>query len=311
MKPSTNQKSLFGARNRPKLLEFSWITSPNWEVRKRGIRLASDPKKVYAYVVYGSPLPKSMTEAEKEKLTEYKDVSGNVYWLCGFGDFDLSSALRLQPIQQSPVKHNLVLNRGYADLKPLELGLKEIVDIIKNGRTIIYTGAGLSVAAGIPDMDKMREQLGLNSYQSVDEFTRMLMFKPEELKGKLQKLQAPFFGAPTLAHLALAEIQKLTGVRIVTENLDMLGEAAGQDLITRDNIDKTFSNKELGDIDYIITVGLGTDDSNLLWRFKQVSPTGCIVAVNIIPPTYLDTTDYYLEGNAQEIIPKLEELLKT
>lgn len=294
----------------PKPLEFSWLTGRNEERRKQGINLAPDPEKAYAYITFASPLPESMSEAEKAKLTKHTGADGEEYWVCGFGEFDLDRALMMQPNQQPSLTHHMERNRGDEAIKPLEIGADEVADVIKKGNTVIYTGAGISVAAGTPDMKGLMAYLGIDRSESVDDFAQMVMFSPEGLQHRLHSLQESFFERTTSAHESLTEIQKLTGIRIATENLDMLGEAAGQELIKRGDIDSAFPDSELQQLDCIVTVGLRADDSGLLRRLKEVNPDGRIIALNVEPPPYLGKQDYYLEGDAQKTIPQVAELIK-
>lgn len=291
----------------PRSVEFSWVTGRNEGKRKQGINLTPDPEKAYAYITYATPLPESMSDAEKQKLTKHTDANGEEYWVCGFGEFDLDRALVMQPKQHPSLTHHMERNRRDEIVTPLEISAEEVADVIRNGRTVVYTGAGISVAAGTPDMKSLMAYLGIDRSQSVDEFAQMVMFSPEGLQHRLQSLQESFFERTTPAHESLSEIQKLTGVRIVTENLDKLGEAAGQKLITRGNIDDAFPDTELQQLDYIVTVGLRADDSGLLWRFKEVNPRGRIIALNIEPPPYLSEGGYYLEGDCQKTVPQITE----
>jgi len=201
-------------------------------------------------------------------------------------------------------------NSDSEGVKPLDIHTEEVVDVIRNGTAIIYTGAGISVAAGTPDMKSLMAYLGIDRSKSVDEFARTVMFNPNGMRYKLSSLQESFFERTTPAHESLAKIQQLTGIRIVTENLDMLGEAAGQKLIKRDEINESLSDTKLQQLNCIVTVGLRADDSGLLWRFKRVNPEGRIIALNVEPPPYLGEKDYYLEGDAQKTLPSIVELIK-
>ncbi len=291
-------------------LEFSWVTGKNSFRIKQGINLTPDPEKAYAYIAFASPLPETMSDAEKEKLTKHTGVDGEEYWYCGFGDFDLDRAMVMQPNRQPSLTHYMEKTKGDEAVKPLEISAVEVADVIRKGRTIIYTGAGISVAAGTPDMKALMAYLGIDRSESVDDFAQTVMFSPEGMQHRLLSLQESFFERTTPAHESLTIIQKLTGVRIATENLDMLGEAAGQELIKRGAIDEILTDTEVQQLDCIVTVGLRADDSGLLWKFRELNPEGRIIALNVEPPPYLDKRDCYLEGDAQETIPQIAEILK-
>ena len=80
--------------------------------------------------------------------------------------------------------------------------------------------------------------------------------------------------------------------------------------IKRGEIDEMLPDIEVQQLDCIVTVWLRADDSGLLWRFKEQNPEGRIIALNVEPPPYLDEKDYYLEGDAQETVPQISEILK-
>jgi NAD-dependent SIR2 family protein deacetylase len=291
-------------------LGFSWITTFEDCQRKEGINITLNPEEAYAYVVFSTPLPEEMTETEKGKLSRYVAADGKRYCHCGYGKFDLERACNMDPDKLPSLTHHNQRQRGNETIRSFPISERGVADVIRSGKTIVYTGAGISVAAGTPDMKELMACLGIDRSKKVDEFARMVMFNSEVMRQRLMKLQESFFKGVTPAHMALAIIQRVTGVRIATENLDMLGEAAGQKLIKRGDINKMFPDAELIEIGCIVTVGLRADDSGLLYRFKQINPNGRIVALNTEPPPYLDKTDRYLEGDAQVTLPKIAEIVK-
>jgi hypothetical protein len=293
----------------PQPLGFSWLTRNNEDQRKEGINLTPKQEEAYAYVVYATPLPEELTQTEREKLTSYVAADGKEYFYCGYGKFDLDRACKMEPNKLPSLTHHNQRLRGNEMVTPLSISEQEVADVIKGGKVLIYTGAGISVAAGTPDMKGLIAYLGIDRSKRVDEFAQMVMFSPEAMHRRLMELQESFFERPTPAHTALTKIQEVTGARIATENLDMLGEAAGQELIKRGDIDKKFPDEELTGIECIITVGLRADDSGLLYRYKQINPNGRFIALNIEPPPYLDEKDYYLEGDAQVTVPHIAELI--
>ena len=292
-----------------KPLSFSWLTRRNDEQRNQGINLTPNKEESYAFLVYATPLPEEISQVEKEKLKSYTASDGKEYYYCGYGNFDLERACKMEVNKDPSLTYQNERIRGVEIIKSLQINEQEVADVIKNGKVIIYTGAGISVAAGTPDMKRLMAYLGIDRSKKIDDFARMAMFSPEVMQRRLMDIQKSFFEKPTPAHLALTKIQEKTGLKIVTENLDMLGEASGQNLIKREDIKQKFPNEELASIDCIITVGLRADDSGLLYRFKQVNPTGRFIALNIEPPPYLDENDYYLEGDAQAVLPHIVEIL--
>lgn len=295
--------------NETKPLSFSWLTKRNDEQRNQGISLSPNKEEEHAFLVYSTPLPEEITKVEREKLKSYTAPDGKEYFYCGYGNFDLDRACKLEPNKFPSLTHHNERTRGEEVIKPLQISEQEVADVIRNCKVIIYTGAGISVAAGTPDMKGLMSYLGIDREKNVDDFARTLIFSPEAMHRKLTEVQKSFFENPTPAHLALAKIQETTDVEIATENLDMLGEAAGQKLIKRGAIEKKFLDEDLASYGCIITVGLRADDSGLLYRYKEINPNGRFIALNIEPPPYLSDKDYYLEGDAQITVPHIAEII--
>jgi NAD-dependent SIR2 family protein deacetylase len=291
-------------------LELIWLNERNDEKAEEVINLSSKSEDIYAYVVFSSPLPKEIGKEEESLFSKYTSSDGKEYYYCGFGNFDLekigkresSSIPSLTKEYQSRIKSEKV--------EPLLITQEEVADVIKNGKVIFYTGAGISVAAGTPDLDVLSNYLGIDRSKSIDNFAKAVMYDPEQMRNKLINIQEKFFEKPTVAHMSLKEIQDITNARIASENLDKLGEAAGQEIIRRGYIDKVLTKKNLKEIECVITVGLRGDDSGLLYRFKHVNPKGRIIAINIAPPPYLAENDYYLEGDAQILVPNILKRVK-
>jgi NAD-dependent SIR2 family protein deacetylase len=294
----------------PEPLELIWLNTRNEDKVKKAISITSNPEKTYAYVSFSSPLPEEMTEEERSKLSKYTAPDGKEYYYCGYGNFDLTQVGKIEPNTLPSLTAQNQLQLKDEKVKPLSINEQEVADVIKNGKVIIYTGAGISVAAGTPELKELESYLRIDRPKAVDDFTRAVMFNPKEVQDKLVKLHKKFFEQPTVAHTALKEIQDVTNIRIVTENLDTLGEAAGQRLIEKWNINKMLPDEELKVVECIVTVGLKEDDSGLLYRFRHLNPNGRIIALNIKSPPYLNKTDYFLEGDAQVVVPSIAKLIR-
>jgi NAD-dependent deacetylase len=108
---------------------------------------------------------------------------------------------------------------------------------LPNCRSILFlTGAGISVAAGIPafrDPDNPERVNRLTNLSTVDALQSM----PHEFHSLFNDLRCIAISArPTKAHQALAKLQSaLTGleVNIVTQNIDRLHERAGSPRVIR------------------------------------------------------------------------------
>lgn len=286
------------------ILGFTWIMGGLKHTKSEGMGLTPDVDNLYAYVIYVEPIP-DMSDAEKETLSHYVTEEGKRVYYCGFGKFDIEINSKIGPPSKPSLTHHKIKSHGEDKPSPTEIDEGELFEIIKNKKLIFYTGAGISVAAGTPDMRALEAFLGIDMEKQLDDFTKMLMFSPDTVKQKLIELQDSFFERTTPAHNALTELQKEFGFRIATENLDTLGETAGMALIKRQQIETQITDQELMETDYIVTVGLHSDDSGLMYRFRQLNPTGKFIALNIEPPVYLEKYDLYLEGDCQVTLPSL------
>ena len=94
---------------------------------------------------------------------------------------------------------------------------------------------------------------------------------------------------------------------IFTENLDTLHEKTGVAVqrIDVDRVEKDFPPQILKTIDVIVCIGLSFDDRGFLGYYKKHNPSGIIIALCLEQPSYLGATDYYSEGDAQQMVPIL------
>ncbi|MCL5066784.1 MAG: NAD-dependent deacetylase [Thaumarchaeota archaeon] len=112
----------------------------------------------------------------------------------------------------------------------LKYPLDGIVEILKHGRAVAFTGAGISTASGIRDYrgpDGLWKIFDPNDF-TIDTFKR----SPSEywMKRIVRKRAGfdPLHAKPNPAHFALNELQKMQLVReIITQNTDGLHQKAG------------------------------------------------------------------------------------
>lgn len=106
---------------------------------------------------------------------------------------------------------------------------RETAQLIKDrGKIVAFTGAGISVDAGIP---AFRGAQGLWERYDPAEYAdiRSFMEQPAKVWGMLREMTRLIFDArPSPAHLALAELERAGLLdAIVTQNVDGLHQAAG------------------------------------------------------------------------------------
>ncbi|WP_333023818.1 hypothetical protein [Wolbachia endosymbiont of Pentidionis agamae] len=123
---------------------------------------------------------------------------------------------------------------------------------------------------------------------------------------------------PTEAHYALKNIVLLKNWQLLTENLDLLHQRSGIEPIGRINrtdkinfcwLKKNINPDHLKQIDFIITVGLNSDEVRLLALYKKHNLKGKIIAMNLVQPNYLGNNDIIVLGDVQKTLPDLFENL--
>jgi NAD-dependent SIR2 family protein deacetylase len=188
-----------------------------------------------------------------------------------------------------------------AETTKLEPG--EFKEMLSQGNVLIYTGAGTSVAAGLPSGNFLRRGLGVEMNKDIDSFTELLALSNSTFYTNLLGLRDKFHGDPTPAHTALERIRALNEDRILlaTENLDKLHQKAGSHVIPFEKISE-IPDELLENTDYFVTVGLQQACTDLPQRYKRVNPHGKVIAINTNPPPYQYSADYYVEGDAQKIL---------
>ncbi len=191
---------------------------------------------------------------------------------------------------------------------PKTISLAKLKKIFKKKTTLIYTGAGISAASGVPTMHQLVQLMNLGAREGFIESLDQLLDNPEKLIRIIYAFHtACFESKPTKAHWALARLVKSKQTQLLTENLDFLQEATGV-IPYRPNGDylsKQVDPASLREIDYIICIGLSFDDKGFLGWYKKNHPKGKIISIDLISPSYLGDEDYFLKGDLQKIVPKM------
>ncbi|MDR1334944.1 MAG: hypothetical protein LBJ19_01555 [Holosporaceae bacterium] len=98
---------------------------------------------------------------------------------------------------------------------------------------------------------------------------------------------------------------------LITENLDQLHQKTGLSPLVsagRDHYSSAMAN-DIQNINFVITVGLNTDESGFLKWYKANNPRGKIISINLVNTCYLSSNDFFLKGDAQVITKQLEEII--
>ena len=194
--------------------------------------------------------------------------------------------------------------------KPQEMEMIQLAEILKNKKVLFYTGAGISVASGVHNMDQLQESLGIEMSEKVDDLLRKAVTNPQGVVESWEEFTKAAFEKPaTPAHQSLGRLAKKLKSQIFTENVDHLQERAGVKAthLTGPWLKENVQPEWLKDIDVVVTIGLSYDDRGFLGWYKENNPNGKIVAVNLSQPSYLGNEDFLLKGDCQKAVPELEK----
>ncbi len=199
--------------------------------------------------------------------------------------------------------------RIFEQSTPQKITEDGILSIIADKNILFYTGAGISVASGVPSMTQLNDLLGLKEGEEFAISLENAFRNPEEFSKKISTFHnACFFSPLTQAHKALTKLAKFKNTKIVTENLDCLHEYSGI-LPYRINAKelREAGGIQLSNIDYIICIGLSYDDRGFLGWYKNNNPNGKIISVDLGLPSYLGNEDFLIQADIQYLIPSLTD----
>lgn len=178
----------------------------------------------------------------------------------------------------------------------------------------IFTGAGISMAAGISDLTTLHNELEMDfsAKDGRDGLLTRLIESPDSLLEIANGFLGNFyFGTPTRAHLAVRDIQRTFGVAVITENEDQLHQHCETDTLTRRNWDKV--KQVLKSTDVLLVLGIGSYRSAVPYLdiFRKGDSDRKVIAVSKKAPTpsYLRHEDYFFQADLEEMVPELRDLL--
>lgn len=206
---------------------------------------------------------------------------------------------------------------GFGD--PREISVDTLAEFFRTKRVIIYTGAGLS-ASVVPVESELHKLLRLpvQGQESTNkenfDYVIGLIRNPQECIHALQTFFDKLLNTdPTPAHVALAKIINTYGSGLVTENIDELHQKTGLNPPRFAGMARYLNNstlqEEVKNADVLFIVGLSADQSGFLMFCTSVNPHIQMVALNTERPQYLGEDDFFLQGDCQDLIPQLWELL--
>jgi hypothetical protein len=193
----------------------------------------------------------------------------------------------------------------------------ELVSRFRGKQIVVYTGAGLSLASGIPTF--VGEGSLSDTIPLIEPFpgevSTWMIECPAELATILGKFQASFITAqPSAGHMALVQLEQSGVLRqIITGNGDLLHEKAGSRKVRYKNrayfVDSEDGWGWIREGETLLVVGVARDEHGII-SFARDNHIQ-IAAIAPDRPNFLCEGDWFVQGRAEDVLSLLEvELTK-
>ncbi len=189
------------------------------------------------------------------------------------------------------------------------LSIKQLAEFITKHSVIFYTGAGLSIASGLPSMVQLEKDLHIETDNNNELNLQKIIAHSSEILESIKKFSAATTQTePSAGHYAIATLAQKKQCALFTENIDILHEKSGiESMMVSMELQK--DSHYFKDIDAIICIGLSYDDRGFLGLYKEQNSTGIIIAIDLKQPSYVGEEDYLVIGDAQAILPTLAKMI--
>lgn len=214
-----------------------------------------------------------------------------------------------------------VRTRGKAHFAK-EASFDEVAALLSTHHVVALTGAGISRASGIltfSSAEGLETRLKIDNDRIFDDFFCSLFKEPGFVVSEVARFQASFLMAqPNPAHFALAELER-KGILtyVITENGDRLHQKAGSKKVLEiwdiEGLEKHFLETQVGweaikNVDILLAIGVGWDEHGII-EYARDSKLK-ILAIGPERPNFLTEGDLYLYGKAEELLPKIVQILE-
>ncbi|MCJ7842408.1 hypothetical protein MUB24_16185 [Lederbergia sp. NSJ-179] len=208
--------------------------------------------------------------------------------------------LEQQEVPQTSVENyeDHSTNRNYKKIQP-----NEVMKLLQGKNVLVFTGAGISIASEVPDLDGIMSLQQSIFHPPEQYFLDIIENKTSIRIEKAREYYRHFTASkPNQNHWYIKELCDQYGFVLATGNIDGLHEKTGMKPIYQTNSERV-DIPSLEEYDIILTIGLGDEGVGIVVEeFKTRNDDGCIIAINVSPPLYLDTNDYYVEGDSEKIL---------
>jgi NAD-dependent deacetylase len=294
------------------------ILSETFFSKNRRYQIGINEGTPFILIEYFDELPKELELDERQKFAKERriiDEKERDVYVFRYGSIPESKILKRGEEYYISLPREKELKGK--ETVPQKKELQEVVEILKGKRVLFYTGAGISVAAGLPEMEEIyqfqEKILGINSSRLIDDFLKRVLKSPEEVIEAWKGFQEKFRkSSPTPAHWSLKDLALMMKAKIFTENYDNLHEKTGIKPIRPEAsyLKENIRPEWLREIEMVVTLGLSHDDRGFLGWYKKCNSQGKILAIDLKPPSYLGEEDIFLEGDLQKVVPELARKIK-
>jgi NAD-dependent deacetylase len=295
------------------------ILSETFFSKNRRYQIGINEGTPFILIEYFDELPKELELEERQKFAKERrmiDEKERDVYVFRYGNIPESKILKKEEEYYISLPREKELKGK--EVVPQKKELQEVVEILKGKRVLFYSGAGISTAAGLPQMEEIyqfqEKILGINFSKLIDDFLKRVLKNPEKIIEIWKEFQEKFSkSSPTPAHWALKDLALTMNAKIFTENYDNLHEKTGIKPIRPEvsYLKENLRPEWLKEIEIVVTLGLSHDDRGFLGWYKKCNPQGKILAIDLKPPPYLDEEDIFLEGDLQKLVPELTKKIKT
>lgn len=239
----------------------------------------------------------------------FKSVTQDGVSLYAYTRGEMTGTLPVPELYRQPkADYHVAKPRCFKQLPQTQtITLSVLAQYITEHTVIFYTGAGLSIASGVPSMAQLEAALHIERVNRELNITTLLSHSAEILENIKKFCDAARDARPSVGHHAITSLAQKKRCAVFTENVDGLHQKSGiLPLMVEPALKQDASFFK--DIDAIICIGLSHDDRGLLALYKEYNPTGVIISLDLQQPNYLGQEDMLLLGDAQEILPVLAEI---
>lgn len=244
----------------------------------------------------------------KEQFCQIKHKDGTMF-VYSHGNIDVTQLPVPNLHPQSSPEYCVAEPRKFAELPTVRhISVGQLASYVRDHSIILYTGAGISIACGVPSMPQLEEALFIEQYDGALNMKKIIDNAPSAIAKFKQFFDGAIQLQPSKAHYAIAEIAHTKQCAVFTENIDVAHQKSGiQPIMAEPKLREQGSYFK--DIDAVVCIGLSHDDRGLLAFYKQHNPAGVIIAIDLKQPNYLGEEDILVMGNLQEIVPSLAQKL--